>query len=124
MKKHVFVSNITVIAISLFIVSCSKSGGGNTIPPPPPPPSACSGTAGPLYTAVKTLMAANCQSCHNNTIANGGMNWTVDCNIVINKTRIKARAVDEGTMPPTGSLPQADKNKITDWINAGGKFTD
>ena len=124
MKKHVFVSNITVIAISLFIVSCSKSGGGNTIPPPPPPPSACSGTAGPLFTAVKTLMAANCQSCHNNTIANGGMNWTVDCNIVINKTRIKARAVDEGTMPPTGPLAQAEKDKITAWINAGGKFTD
>ena len=82
------------------------------------------GAAGPLFTAVKTLMQANCQSCHNNTNANGGMNWTVDCNIVINKARIKARAVDLGTMPPTGPLAQGDKDKITDWINAGGRLTD
>lgn len=82
------------------------------------------GVAGPLFTAVKTLTQASCQSCHNNTIANGGMNWTVDCNIVANRTRIKARAVDEGTMPPTGTLPQAEKDKITAWINAGGRFTD
>jgi len=82
------------------------------------------GTAGQLYTAVKALMQANCQSCHNNTIANGGMNWTVDCNIVANKDRIKARAVDLGTMPPTGPLAQSDKDKISAWINAGGRFTD
>ncbi|MGK2864254.1 MAG: c-type cytochrome [Chitinophagaceae bacterium] len=82
------------------------------------------GVAGPKFTAVKALMQANCQSCHNNTIANGGMNWTVDCNIVVNNGRIKVRAVDEGTMPPTGPLSQSDKNKITDWINAGGRFTD
>jgi uncharacterized membrane protein len=82
------------------------------------------GAAGPLFTAVKTLMQANCQSCHNNTNANGGMNWTVDCNIVANKDRIKVRAVDLGTMPPTGPLAQGDKDKITAWINAGGRLTD
>jgi uncharacterized membrane protein len=82
------------------------------------------GTAGPLFSAVKALMQANCQSCHNNTTANGGMNWTVDCNIVANKDRIKVRAVDLGTMPPTGPLAQSEKDKITDWINAGGRFTD
>lgn len=90
----------------------------------PAAPGPCDGTAGPLFTAVKALIQANCESCHNNTIANGGMNWTVNCNIVTNKARIKARAVDEGTMPPTGPLSQADKNKITNWINAGGRITD
>jgi hypothetical protein len=82
--------------------------------------------AGPLFTAVKTLMQNNCQSCHNNSIANGGMNWTVDCNIVTNKDRIKARAVDNNpsSMPPSGPLAQADKDKITAWLNAGGRFTD
>ncbi len=82
------------------------------------------GVAGAKFLAVKALIQANCQSCHNNTIANGGMNWAVDCNIVANSGRIKVRAVDEGTMPPTGPLSQSDKNKITDWINAGGKFID
>ncbi|HMR92047.1 MAG TPA: hypothetical protein PKC69_07025, partial [Chitinophagaceae bacterium] len=83
-----------------------------------------SAAAGPLFTAVRSMMATNCQSCHNNTIANGGMNWTIDCNIVINKDRIKTKAVDEGSMPPTGPLSQADKDKITNWINAGGRYTD
>jgi uncharacterized membrane protein len=54
------------------------------------------------------------------------MNWTVDCNIVANKDRIKARAVDASpsAMPPTGLMPASERQKITDWINAGGKFTD
>lgn len=83
-----------------------------------------SGAAGPFFTNVRNLMTARCQSCHNNTVQNGGMNWQTDCNIVINQARIKARAVDRGTMPPTGSLSQADKDIITNWINAGGKLTD
>lgn len=82
------------------------------------------GAAGPLFTAVKTLMTAKCQSCHNGTNTQGGKNWTVDCNIVANKTRIKVRAVDEGTMPPTGPLTAGEKDIITNWINAGGNYTD
>lgn len=82
-----------------------------------------SGAAGPLFTAVKALVTAKCQSCHNNSNANGGMNWSVECNIVINKTRIKVRAVDEGTMPKSGSLSQGDKDIITNWINGGGGYT-
>lgn len=80
--------------------------------------------AGPLFSAVRTLLQNNCVSCHNNTQSEGGMNWTVDCNIVANKDRIKARAVDNNpsSMPPTGPLSQSDKNKITDWLNAGGTF--
>ena len=82
-------------------------------------------TAGPLFANVKTLMAAKCQSCHNNTIQNGAMNWQVDCNIVTNKTRIKSRAVDIGDMPQGGpALTANEKAIITNWINAGGKFTD
>ena len=82
------------------------------------------GTAGTLFAAVKDLMSAKCQSCHNNTVQNGNMNWAVDCNIVSNKANIKNRAVDLGTMPPTGPLTQAQKDIITTWINAGGGFTD
>jgi len=82
-------------------------------------------TAGTLFTAVKTMMQANCAitGCHNGTQA---PNWTVDCNIVANSALIKQRAVD-GTpsfMPPTGQLSQVDKDKITNWINAGGRYTD
>jgi hypothetical protein len=83
------------------------------------------GTAGPLFTAVKNLMAVTCQPCHNNTVQNGGMNWQADCNIVQFKARIKLRAVDEGSMPQGGpELSAAQKNIISNWINGGGKFTD
>ena len=81
------------------------------------------GTAGALFTDVKNLIAAKCHSCHNASNANGGINFDIDCNIITNKARIKVRAVDQGTMPPTGTLPQSDKDKITNWINAGGTYT-
>ena len=122
MKKLVISFTSTTLVFGTLIMSCSKGDGGSA-PTPTPPPS-CSGTPGPLFTAVKSLMQANCQSCHNNSIANGGMNWEVDCNIVANKSRIKVRAVDQGTMPPTGALPQSEKDKIAAWIDAGGRITD
>jgi hypothetical protein len=82
------------------------------------------GTAGTLFSQVKTLMSAKCQSCHNNTVQNGGMNWAVDCNIVANQVRIKVRAVDQGTMPAGGPpLTTAEKAIITNWITAGGILT-
>jgi hypothetical protein len=82
-----------------------------------------SGTAGPLFSLVKTLMAAKCQSCHNNSVQNGGVNWAVDCNIVSSKDRIKVRAVDEGTMPVGAPLTTGEKAIITNWITAGGLLT-
>jgi hypothetical protein len=85
-------------------------------------------TAGPLFTAAKGVITTNCaiSNCHTGGSPTGGISFSVDCNIVINKDRIKARAIDANPsiMPPTGSLGQADKDKITAWLNAGGKFTD
>jgi SprB repeat len=81
--------------------------------------------AGTLFDAVRTLVQNNCVTCHNATVTNGGMNFSVDCNIVNNKDRIKARAVDgnPSPMPQGGLLSGTERQKITDWINAGGKFT-
>lgn len=86
---------------------------------------AAGGTAGPLFTAVKNLMAVTCQPCHNNTNQNGGMNWQDQCNIIQFQARIKVRAVDQGTMPQGGpELTPTQKAVITNWINAGGRFDD
>ena len=81
---------------------------------------------GPLFSAVKALLQTECVSCHNASNANGGMDWTVDCNIVANRSRIKVRAVDgvPSAMPPSGLLPLSERQKITNWINAGGRYTD
>ena len=81
------------------------------------------GKIGSLFTAVKDLVTTKCKSCHNNAVANGGMNFEIECNIIKSKARIKVRAVDEGTMPQTGALPQSEKNIINNWITAGGTFT-
>jgi mono/diheme cytochrome c family protein len=86
--------------------------------------------AGTLFASVKSILQTNCVSCHNASNTQGGMNWTVDCNIVSNSARIKARAVDaHGTSnqmppPPNAGLSAADRQKITDWIAAGGRYTD
>jgi len=104
------------------IVGCSKSDSTpETVVTPTLGP--CSGTPGPLFSAMKTVIAQKCVSCHNSTRTLGGQDYSSDCNIVASKTRIKVRAVDEGTMPPNGPLPQADKDKITAWFNAGGLYT-
>ncbi len=85
--------------------------------------------AGPAFTAVKSLVLSTCavSGCHNGTQA---PNYTNDCTIVEFADLIKTRAVDQaGTadqmpQPPRAALNQADKDKITAWINAGKHFTD
>lgn len=126
MKRKPFVSVAVVLCtvLSSYLYSCSKGDSVADMGTTPPATGTCSGTAGPLFTAVRTLVTSRCVSCHNATSMNGGMNFATECNIVTAKTRIKVRAVDEGTMPPTGSLSATDKATITNWINAGGRYTD
>jgi hypothetical protein len=95
---------------------CTGSSNSNLIDLP----------AGPLFIAVRTVLQNNCVLCHNNTQADGGMNWTIDCNIVAFKDRIKSRAVDgnPSVMPPSGFISGPEQQKIINWINAGGRFTD
>jgi hypothetical protein len=89
----------------------------------------CTGTPGPLFTAVKNIIQANCVTCHFSGNTQGIPNFQVDCNIVNAKNNIKTRAVDQaGTasqmpQPPNPALPTADRQKITDWVNAGGTIT-
>jgi SprB repeat len=83
-------------------------------------------SAGPLFLAVRSLLNSNCVSCHNPTVSEGGMSWTEDCNVINFKDRIDQRAVhgNPSAMPPTGLLPASERIKITNWINAGGRFSD
>lgn len=86
--------------------------------------------AGPFFSVVRTMMQNNCalSGCHVNPAPTGGLNFQDDCTIVISWDRIKARAVDgiPSFMPPAPNpqLSAADKQKITDWITAGHKYTD
>jgi large repetitive protein len=80
---------------------------------------------GPLFTNVKAVLATNCalSGCHAGATPQSGYNFADNCTIIAQKDRINARAVVAGTMPPSGAISAADKQKITDWINAGGKYS-
>lgn len=81
---------------------------------------------GPLFSEVKSLLAANCTTCHGSTNPQAGLNWGSNCDILNFWDRIKARAVDgnPSPMPQGGLLPASERNKITAWVNAGHRFTD
>jgi len=78
---------------------------------------------GPKYAAVKQIVLGFCGPCHLNGAVNGGKNFDTDSSIISNWDRIKARAVDNipSQMPqvPNSPLTTVDKQKITDWVNAG-----
>ncbi|MBK6937786.1 MAG: hypothetical protein IPH18_13525 [Chitinophagaceae bacterium] len=83
---------------------------------------------GPKYAVVKQLITGYCGPCHLNGGNSGGKNFDTDASIISSWDRIKARAVD-GTpsfMPqaPNSPLSTVDKQKITDWVNAGHRQSD
>ncbi len=83
---------------------------------------------GPKYSLVKQIVNGYCGPCHLNTAVSGGKNFDTDLNIINSWDRIKARAVDgiPSFMPPTPNSPltTVDKQKITDWVNAGHHQSD
>ena len=130
MKQIIF-----VFLLAFFFISCSKNNsnnngstggsGGSTS-------AGCTGTPGTLFTAVRNILQANCalSGCHAGASPQNGINFGDNCTIVTQKDRIKARAVDaSGTSnqmppPPSAPLTATERQKITDWVNAGGKITD
>ena len=87
--------------------------------------------SGTLFAAVKAIITANCaiSGCHIGPIPTGGLDFTQDCIIVANATRIKVRAVDNFNTinqmppPPAAGLTLTERNAITNWVNAGGLYT-
>ncbi len=83
---------------------------------------------GSKYYNVKNIIIGYCGPCHLNGAVSGGKNFDNDANIVASWDRIKIRAVDNtpSTMPqaPNAPLTAQDKQKITDWVNAGHRITD
>ncbi len=83
---------------------------------------------GAKYYSVKTIINGYCGPCHLNGATSGGKNFDTDATIVSSWDRIKARAVDNlpTSMPQAPNVPLTapDKQKITDWVNAGHRITD
>ncbi len=83
---------------------------------------------GPKYALVKQLIIGYCGPCHRNGGNSGTKNFDTDASIINSWDRIKARAVDNlpTRMPeaPNAALTPVDKQKITDWVNAGHRQSD
>ena len=83
---------------------------------------------GPKYALVKELIIGFCGPCHRNGGMSGGKNFDTDASIINSWDRIKARAVDnipsQMPAPPNVPLTPVDKQKITDWVNAGHRQSD
>ena len=83
---------------------------------------------GAKYALVKQIVLGYCGPCHLNGGISGGKNFDTDASIIASWDRIKARAVDGNPsfMPqaPNSPLSTVDKQKITDWVNAGHRQSD
>lgn len=79
---------------------------------------------GVKFNAVRNLMVSKCGSCHFNGGNSGSVNFDDKCNIVTKWERINIRCVVQGTMPQAGPLSTSEKQIITDWVNAGHRYTD
>ncbi len=115
------ITRLLYLAIIMGIAfSCTKSEDST------PAPETGGVTLGSKFLAVKSLVGSSCalSGCHVSPANSGGVNFESNASIAALASGIKARAVDQGTMPPTGALSAANKAIITDWINAGGKLTD
>lgn len=88
---------------------------------------------GPLFAQMRTLISTRCNGsgCHIGAGQNAaGYNFDNDCSIVTKWAEINHTSVlyTQGwvRMPksPQSFLTAAEKQKITDWINAGHRYTD
>jgi hypothetical protein len=86
--------------------------------------------SGPLFTQMRTLISTRCNGsgCHMNGGSAAGYNFDPDCNIVTYWNQINRSCVlyTMVKMPksPQALLTAAEKQKITDWINAGHRYSD
>ncbi|MEQ1676087.1 MAG: hypothetical protein ABL876_05285 [Chitinophagaceae bacterium] len=86
--------------------------------------------SGPLFAQMRTLISTRCSGsgCHMNGGNAAGYNFDNDCNIVSKWNQINQSCVTY-TLKKMPQSPQplfttAEKQKVTDWINAGHRYTD
>ena len=72
------------------------------------------------YQDVKPIIDNNCLNCHGNPTLNAPMSLTTydEVKTAIESFSLKTR-VENGSMPPGGSISETDKIKLIDWIDQG-----
>lgn len=104
--------------ISLFIMSCSSDSEEDLTPPEDDGGEIVDNDV--TYTAnIRPIITNNCIVCHNNPPINGAPFPLTTFNDVSSRASSVFARTNNGTMPPSGKLPQANIDLISDWI-AGG----
>jgi hypothetical protein len=71
----------------------------------------CSGAAKSYKTDVAPVIQSSCSTCHSN--------FSSYSQVFNSRSSIK-NTIENGTMPKSGSLSDAQKNAVICWINSGG----
>ncbi len=81
---------------------------------------------GPKFQMVDSLINATCAGggCHTQGGNAGGYSFNTKCDIVNAWGAIQSACVDRSSMPLGSPFDASQKQIITDWVNAGHKYTD
>lgn len=85
---------------------------------------------GPLFSQMRTLITTRCSGsgCHMNGTTTAGYNFDADCSIVTKWSQINGACVTytlkKMPISPQPPLTTAEKQIITNWVNAGHRYTD
>ena len=113
MKKHIF---ITFVLLAFLNVSCSSDSDNESIMEPP------AGGDDVTYTGnVKAIIDSNCISCHGDPLRNDApMPLLSSANVqqAIQNRNLIGR-IENGSMPPNGSLTAAQIQAVKDWQTQG-----
>lgn len=113
MKKNILPS---VLVVGLLLTSCSNSSDDDVIPIDIP-----TTTVVTYASTLKSIIDSNCLTCHSNPIQNSAPMHLTTYDAV--KEAVQNRGlitrIENGTMPPTGTLTSAQVQAVKDW-QAGG----
>ena len=115
MKKTILLS---AILLTFIFGACSNDSDDDMTPPPPPPPPPNNVT---YANTVKAIIDSNCINCHGNPPTNNApMSLTTFDDV---KNSVQSRSlivrIENGTMPPSGSLSTSQIQAIKDWQTGG-----
>ena len=113
---------IAATALSLLIAACADLGAS---PDPPIDPLTATWNGG-----VADLLSQRCGGCHTPPFNSGRTDFSFECydradcggtkdGASDKADRIRARAVDAGSMPPSGPLSPTERDLLEEWIDAG-----
>lgn len=106
-----FLKMLILVAIALFIYSCSSSSEDDIIDP---------GNKTTYNANVKSIMSSSCTGCHGNPTSNGAPFSLTTYGEVKPRAAGILAAISSGAMPKGGSkLPQSTINIIDQWIKDG-----